>query len=406
MLRIYALIILLILSAFFSMSETALVSLNRIKLRSLYDRKVKGSASVKKLKDNPSVLLSTILIGNNSVNVASAAIATSLAFEVFPNHAIAASTGIMTLLVLIFGEIIPKSLATQHNIQISLYVAKPILFLSQILKPVIKVLDIITGIFVKPGNKPSLTEEDLHSAVKLGEEEGFIKDIEKDLLKNIFKFDEINVSEIMTPRTDVFSLELNTSLKKALPGIIKTNYSRIPIYEGNLNKIVGIVNIKDVLKELKNGKLDSPIKKIMYKPFFVPENKKVDSMLKQFMKRKEHMAIVVDEHGLVTGLLTLENVIEEIVGEIQDESDKIKPHIIKVSKKVWDVLGKSDIEEVNEKLKANFKEADDYDTISGMVLNQLGRIPDKGDKVYFGEFSVEIIDVEANRIMKVRVSRK
>ena len=170
--------------------------------------------------------------------------------------------------------------------------------------------------------------------------------------------------------------------------------------------MVGILNTKELIPILKDKKLNTPIKKIMYNPFFVPENKKVDSMLRQFRKRKEHMAIVVDEHGLVTGLVTLENVIEEIVGEIKDETDKLNPHVVKVAANKWDVLGKSDIEEVNRKIKSDFKEADDYDTISGMILNKLGKIPKEGEKVEFGRYVIEVAVVEANRIVKVSIRKK
>ena len=404
--QIYALIILIVLSAFFSMSETALISLSRIKLRTLLKKNIKGAETVRKLKDNPHRLLSTILIGNNVVNITAASLATSIAFKIIPHYAVAVSTGITTFIILVFGEIIPKSFATHQSEKISLFVANPIMVLSNLLNPLIWILDKITGIFLKPVNIPLMTEEEMKACFELGEKAGIVKDIERDLLKNVFKFDEINVSEIMTPRTDMFCVEVNNSLKKVLPSIIKANYTRIPVYENNLNNIVGILNIKDLIPIVKKGNLNILIKKLMYNPFFVPETKRLDSLLNQFRKRKEHMAIVVDEHGLVTGLVTLENVIEEIVGEIKDETDKVDPHIRKVGKNTWDVLGKSDIEEVNEKIRSSFKEAEDYDTISGMILNRLGRIPKEKDTVDFGEYSIEVADVEGNRIIEVKIRKK
>ncbi len=404
--QIYGLIALIVLSAFFSMSETALFSLSRIRLRTLLAKKVKGADTIKKLKDNPHKLLSTILIGNNLVNVGAASLATAIAFKIIPDYAVAVSTGVLTLVILIFGEIIPKSFATHNNEKISLSVARPIRFLSHLLAPVIKLLDLITGTFVKPVKKPALTEEDLKAAVDMGREAGFIKETEKDLIKNIFKFDDVNVSEIMTPRTDMFCVSVDSTLRKVLPSIIRANYTRIPVYEGSLNRIVGILNMKDLIPILKRKEIDIPVKKIMYKPFFVPENKKVDSLLKQFRKRKEHMAIVVDEHGLVTGLVTLENVIEEIVGEIKDEKDRLDPHVKKLSKDTWDVLGKSDIEEVNERMKSRFQEAEDYDTISGLILDKLGRIPKEGEKLVVDRYNIEITEMEDHRIVKVRIKKK
>lgn len=386
------------------MSETALVSLSKIKLRSMLNSKVKGADTIKKLKDDSHTLLSTILIGNNLVNVGAAALATSLAFQLFENYAVAISTGAMTLLVLVFGEIIPKSYATHHDEKVSLFIAKPILILSYVLMPIIWVLDKVTGTFVKPKKNPVITEEDLEACVELGKKEGFIKDVEKDLIHNIFKFDEISVSEIMTPRHDMFSIDVNKSLDKVLPSIVKANYTRIPVYEKNLNKVVGILNMKDLVPLLRKKK--ATIRQIMYTPFFVPENIKLDDLLHQFKKRKEHMAIVVDEHGLVVGLVTLENVLEEIVGEIKDETDKINPHVSKVGVNLWNVLGKSDIDEVNKKIGSSFEESEDYDTISGMVLHKIGTIPREGDKVVFGRYVLEITDVEENRIVRVKIRRK
>jgi putative hemolysin len=404
--EIYFLLILLALSAFFSMSETALISLSRIRLRTMVQKKMKGSETIRKLKEDPHRLLSTILIGNNLVNVSAATVATSIAFQIFSNYAVAISTGVTTLIVLIFGEIIPKSFATHHDERVSLAVAKPILFLSYILGPINTVLEKITGIFIKTVKKQTITEEELKACMDLGQEAGFIKDMERNLIRNIFKFDEINVSEIMTPRTDMFCVSVKKKLRSVLPKIIRANYTRIPVYENSMNNIVGILNMKDLIPIIKNKRLDIPIKKLMYKPFFVPENKKVDSMLKQFQRRNEHMAIVVDEHGLVTGLVTLEDVIEEIVGEIRDETDRISPNIIPINKKTWDVLGKSDIEEINEKIKSNFKEAEDYDTISGLILDRLGRIPKEGETIVFDNYSIEITEVEGHRIVKVRIKKK
>jgi len=404
--QIIILIGLLLLSAFFSMSETALISLSRIKLRSMLQKKLRGSETILKLKDDPHRLLSTILVGNTLVNVAATAIITSIVYKIIPSYVIAISTGVAALIVLVIGEIIPKSFATQHYERTSLIVAKPVLMISYLLSPINNAFEKITGLFIKSTKKPTITEEDLKSCVDLGTEAGFIKDMEKNIIKNVFKFDEINVSEIMTPRRDMFCVEVNNSLQKVLTRIIKANYTRIPVYEKNADNIVGILNMKDLVPILKEKKLDTTIKKLMYKPFFVPETKKVDSMLNQFRKRKEHMAIVVNEHGSVTGLVTLENVIEEIVGEIKDETDRIEPHIWKINKKTWDVLGKSDIEEVNTKIKSDFKESDDYDTISGLILYRLGRIPKEGEVVEFDKYLVEITDIEQHRIVKVRIRKK
>ena len=273
------------------------------------------------------------------------------------------------------------------------------------LKPVIFLLDKVTSPFVKQVKRPSVTEEDIEAAVELGRQEGFIQDAEKQLIQNVFKFDEVNVSQVMTPRNDMFAISVNKNLKQALPEIIKGNYTRIPVYEKNLNNIVGILNMKNLIPILKRGQ-NPPLKKIVYSPYFVPETKRIDSLLNAFRKRKEHMAIVIDEHGLVTGLVTLENVLEEIVGEIKDESDKLNPHVRKIGSKAWEVLGKSNIEEVNEKIKSQFKEAGDYDTLSGLILDKMGRIPKEGEGVEIDDFILEVKEVEAHRIVKVKIKKK
>jgi len=407
-LQLIYLIILLIFSAFFSGSEVALISLNRFKVRQLFEHKRNGSKALKKLKDDPQRMLATILIGNNLANVASSAIATSISLSIFRSYSVGIATGIMTFLILIFGEITPKSLATQYNEKIALMVARPIWILSIVLKPVLKFFDLFLNSFTKvfggTSKKPMFTEEEFKSMLKYGEQEGTIMEREMNMIHNVFEFNDIDVSEIMTPKADMISISKNSKVNHLVDLFLKKPYSRIPVIEKSKDHVVGIVFLKDAFKYLKSKKNIS-IEKIMRKPYFVPESKKIDSLLKQFQKRKEHMAIVVNEHGTNIGLVTLEDVVEEIVGEIVDETDKIDPNIRKLNSKTWLVKGKTDIDEVNEKLKIGIKE-DDYDTLSGFIMHYTGRIPKEDDKIVYKRFTLIIEELVGNRISKVKIVKK
>lgn len=408
--QIIILIILLALSAFFSGSETALVSLSRLKVRHLAEKGGRIAKILKKLKDDPQRMLTTILIGNNLVNVGAAAMATSAAIEIFESHAVGISTGVMTFLILVFGEITPKSLATQFNEPYAKFVALPIWYLSIVLYPLIKIFNwffiFLVKIFGGTIKKPAVTEDYLKSIVAISEEEGSIKEIEKEMIHKIFEFDDINASEIMTPRTDMVLMRSKLKIKDALKIILKKPYSRIPVYEKTRDNIVGIVYLKDIMKYMETKKMNLRLSKIMKKPYFVPEAKKIDTLLKQFQKKKEHLAVVVNEHGIITGLVTIEDILEEIVGEIIDETEKRDPNIKRLKPGEWMVKGKTDVEEINEKLKMNIKEDEGYYTLGGFILNKTGKIPREHEKINYGKFTMIIEEVEEHRILRVKVVKR
>ena len=251
----------------------------------------------------------------------------------------------------------------------------------------------------------NVTEDELRSMVKLGREVGSIKEIEMDMIDNIFKFDNVDVDEIMTPITDMKRIEVKGMIKDVLILANKTQYSRFPVYEKHRDNIVGIVYIKDALKYIRNNKTSITLKSVMRKPYFVPETKKLDSMLKQFQKRKEQMAIIVDEHGGIAGLVTLEDVLEEIVGEIVDETEKIKPEIEKIGLNKWKIQAKTDVDDINKKLKTNFKEKD-TDTFGGFLFEKLGKIPKEGEEIEIDNFVIKISDMDKNRIREVELRKK
>jgi len=403
------LIILLILSGFFSGAEVALISLTKPKAEQLVKQKKLGAVYVKKLKDDPQRMLATILIGNNIANVAASAIATSIMIGIFKNYAVGIATGVMTLLILVFGEITPKSIAAKNNAGVSQLVAAPIWYLSIILAPILNVLDKFLNRFIKlmgiKSQEKAVTEEEIISMIKIAEEEGSIKETEETMIKSILKFDDTKVSEIVTPRRYMVMLESKLSIENAFRVFLKKSHTRMPVYEKNKENIIGIVHIKDLMKSMQRKNKNYPVKKIMYKSYFVPEVKKIGELLSQFQKRKEHMAIVVDEHGSITGLVTLEDVLEEIVGEIVDETDKIAPNIKSIGKNTWIVNGKTEIDEINEKLQMKLK-GKGYNTLSGFFLKRTGKIPKQGDKIAYKRFIFKIEEVDKHRISSVKVEKR
>jgi len=402
--QLVVLIVLLLLSGFFSSAETALFSISKAKAVHLAKQKGATNKLIKKMKDDPHRLLSTILIGNNIVNVGAAALATAIMIRLIPGYAVGVATGIMTFLILIFGEIFPKSIATRNNILIAKLVIFPVYWFSILFTPAIIFLNFIPKVTGKIHRKPQVTEAELMTFVEVVEEEGEIKEEERKFIHNIFEFDDTNACEIMTPRADMFVIDINEELR--LEEIVKSGFTRIPVIEGDIDHVVGILNLKDLLLHQATSQTGVEVRQIMREPYFVPENKKLDNLLQQFKKRKQHMAIVIDEHGGVSGLITLEDALEEIVGEIVDETDQFEPRIIKLKNDEWRVLGKTEINEVNSEIAMEIPESKEYDTFSGYVLDQIGRIPREQEEIALGNFLVTVNEKEGNRIREYIVRRK
>lgn len=401
--QIFLLLILLVLSGFFSSAETAMFSISRIRARHYANQQDKYFQLIQRMKENPHRLLSTILIGNNIVNVGASAMATSLTIDLFSDYAVGIATGGMTFLILVFGEVFPKSIATRNNVMIAKLTIYPIYWMSVLFFPIIVFLNFIPRITGKIKKTPSATEADLITFVEVVEEEGEIKEEEKELIHNIFELDDTDASEIMTPRADMFVIDADQPL--SLEDIIASGYSRIPVIEGNIDHVIGIINIKDLFINRVRSSDPVDVRKIMSPPYFVPEHKKLDSLLHQFQKRKHHMAIIVDEHGGVSGLITLEDALEEIVGEIADETDKEEPRIIKLKEKTWIVPGKSEIDVVNERIPMEIPDLKEYDTFSGFVLHSIERIPEEKEIITIGDFQITVEEKDGNRINSYKVTR-
>jgi CBS domain containing-hemolysin-like protein len=402
--QIVVLSVLLLLSGFFSSAETALFSISKAKAIHLAKERGYSNSLIKKMKDDPHRLLSTILIGNNIVNVGASALATAITINLVDSNAVGIATGVMTLLILIFGEIFPKSIATRNNVAIARLVIIPLYWLSILFAPVIFMLNFIPKLTGKMKKKPQVTEEELMTFVEVVEEEGGIEEEEKELIENIFEFDDTSASEIMTPRGDMYTINADEELN--LEDVIRSGFTRIPVFESDIDHIIGILNIKDLFMQQVTSSEPVDVRKIMSEPYFVPENKKLDNLLQQFKKRKQHMAVIVDEHGGVSGLITLEDALEEIVGEIIDETDKFEPHIVKLKKGEWRVLGKSEIDEVNDKLEMNIPDSKEYDTFSGYILDQIGRIPQEKEIIPLGDYKVTVNEMDGTRIKEYIVKKE
>ena len=404
--QIILLVILLGLSGFFSMSETALISLSKMRVRILAEQKKSGQL-IKKMRENPHRLLSTILIGNNLVNTAASAMATAMAIDVFHSKSVGIVIGVMTFLILFFGEIVPKSLAIVYAEPIALVLVHPIYFFSLLFFPFVKFFDAFMKLITRNARQqPSVTEEELKSLVNIGKEEGSIKESEKELIQNIFRFDDVEVKEIMTPRPDMKCIKQGSKIRDALDMVINLPFSRFPVYERSRDHIKGIVYMKDILRYVHKQKLDVPVDSLMRQVHFVPETKKIDSLLRHLQKGKEQMSIVVNEHGVVVGLVTLEDVLEEIVGEIVDESEKFIPTIRDTGANMWSVMGNAVLAKVNRKIGAKFRESEDYETFGGYILHRLGSIPSENQTFDLDGFTAKITVMDKNRVREVELRKK
>lgn len=405
------LIVLVALSAFFSGSETALTSVSRIRVRRLIEDKVPGAGRLDALLKHPSRFLATILFGNTLVNLSAASVATVLATHYFRTFGAGIATGAATFFILVYGEIIPKSFAVQHAERFALAVAPPIQVISVALYPLVRIFIVISNFFIRVlGGKtlregPFVTEEEIKTMVTVGEEEGVIEEEEKEMIHSIFEFGDTIVREVMVPRPDMVTAKSTGSIKEVLSKIMHEGHSRIPVYTESLDSIVGIVYAKDILKYLNEGRLDVPLESLMRPVFVIPETKKVNELLRELRKRKIHMAIVVDEYGTTVGLVTIEDLLEEIVGEIFDEYDLEEIMIEVVDENTMRVDARVGIDEVTELLGITFPEFEG-DTIGGFIFSLLGRIPSEGEKVPFENVVFTIEKVGGRRIRKILITKQ
>ena len=398
------------LSGFFSGLEVALVGIRKSKVIQLFNDKKKGSKALHKLKTNPSWMMSSVNLGNNLVNVGASALATSLAIRLFGNDGLGIAVGIMTFLILVFGEITPKTYCNANSTKIALRYAPVLLGFSYAFYPVVKFFEIITkGVVKLTGSSytpPPITEEDIKGVIEQGLAEKALEKEEMELVHSALNFDDTVIRSVMTPRTKMFTLNSKMLLFEALSQINQSGHSRIPIFGDSSDDIVGFIHAKDVLKELEQDNEGVSLKEIARNPVFASQEKMVSSLLKEMKGRKTHMAIVVDEHGGVEGLVTLEDLLEEIVGEIEDESDltrkigyeRIDPDTIITN-------GDIEIDIINEIFNTKVPEGDDYASLNGLLHERLQDIPQEGDKIEVEGLRIIVEKVSKNIAQKIRIKK-
>jgi len=407
--QIVLVLILVILSAISSGSETALVSINELKTKTLVEQKKKGSQALYRIKKNPKKLLITILIWNNLVNISAASLAAVIALDIFGSTGLGISTGIMTLIILIFGEVIPKSYATNNNEKIALKVAKPIELLSKFLYPIAIPLMKLSNWLTranKKNNTPIVTEEELKYIIEIGAQEKIIKKYEKEFMHRILKTGDTTAREVMVPRNKMYVLESNMSIKEAINYMIKSKYTKAPIIKNSRDNIIGIIHLKQLLSANQEGKGHSNIMKIAKKPIFISQKEIVGDLLRELQLKKERMSIVVDEFGGVEGLLTLEDLLEEIVGEIINESENLSKSIKKIDNNTILVHGDTEIEKIEKFFKIELTGIKEITNVNGLLHNILKDLPKQGDKVEFENLILKVEELEDNRPNKVIIKKK
>lgn len=406
--RILTLVVLLMLSAFFSSAETAFISCSQIRMRTLADQGNRNAKTVLRILDRQTKMLSAVLIGNNLINTFAASIATTIAYS-FGGAAVGVATFLITFLILVFGEITPKTIATQRADHMALMYANIVRFLMFVLTPAIvfvntfcKIILHIVGVSAD-NSAPMMTEKELRTIVDVSHEEGVIETDEKELINNVFDFGDVKAKDVMVPRVHVVMADINSSYKDLLYLFREEMFTRIPIYKDSADNVIGLINMKDLL--MIEDPTNFHIQDIMRKAFFTYENKPVSDLLLEMRQSTINLAVVLDEYGELAGIITLEDIIEEIVGEVQDEYDTHEnANIRQVGARVYDVKGYMSLHDLNDALHVELN-SEDYDSIGGLVIDSLDRLPKVNDYITLADGTrIQVIKLEKNRIEEVRIS--
>ncbi len=398
----------ILLSAFFSSSEVALISITRAKVRTLVNEGRPGSKAIAALKESPEHLLITILIGNTVVNIAAGSIATAVALQIFGDIGVAIATGFVVIVLLVFGEIGPKIYAARASDSFALTIAPVILFLSRVFSPIIWLVERVSptlGIG-KETSEPGVTEEEIKEWIDVGKEDGSIEQGEQDMLYSVLEFGDTIAREIMTPRVDVTIMEDTTDFEEAIRIFSETGLSRIPVYHDNVDNITGILNVKDVFSAMVSRRKEATVREVMYDPMLVPETIKIDDLMKDLQVHRVQMAIIIDEYSSFVGIVTVEDILEEIVGDILDEHDKEEPEVQKLAEGVWVVDARKWVEEINEQLDLQLPLDESYETIGGLVIDRLGHLPQHpGEKaeIASAHATLVVVQMHGRRVIKVKI---
>ncbi len=404
------LIFLILLSGFFSASETALMSLNKIKIKQLVESDIKGAKEIQKLIENPNEILSTILVCNNIVNILASSISTIIFIDLFGSFGRGVSTSIstlvLTIVILIFGEITPKTIAVLKMEKIAFKIYKPLKVIVIVLKPIVfifsKISSLIMMIFgIKQQNvRMNITEEELKSIVSYSQEEGVLEVEDKNLIYNVFEFGDIKVRDVMVPRVDMVTISVDSTYDEVLLLFKTERFSRVPVYKDDIDNIVGVIYIKDLFIIDKEDEFS--IEKYIREVHFTHEYKKIRDLFNEMKKSRNHLTIVMDEYGGTVGLVTIEDLIEEIVGDIEDEYDEIVDKEIQIlNENEYLIVGTLKIDTLNNMLNINIES--EFETIGGYIIEKIGRLPKVGEVVEFENIKFKIENVGKNRIKGLRV---
>ncbi len=410
--EIVALVALLLLSGFFSGSEAAFLSLGKLRLRHRIEEGEKQAIHIAKMLENMERFLGTILVGNTLANVALSAIATGIAIRRFgPTMGVAAATVIataaVTIVLLIVGELAPKTLAASRPRRFAYSVVYALEWVTLVLRPLVAVVRIMAWPLIRlTGVKsatvgPLVTEEDIKMMFHVGQEEGVLEEHEKRMLRSVIEFEDTMVKEVMVPRLDIVAIPEDATFEQVVELAMAKGYSRMPVYRDDLDHIVGIAHVKELLAVVNDRDLIR-LPDMVRKPYFVPDTMKIGRLLREFQLRKVHIAIVIDEFGAVAGLVTLEDLVEEIVGEIQDEYDEEEMEVMSLPDGSRKVQARMDLDDFNEFFDVEIPEGD-YDTIGGFIISLLGRIPNPGEELTYESLNFKATEVEGHRLMKVLV---
>lgn len=390
------------------MSETALMALSKIRIRHMVDEGVRGAKLVEKLSQDPSKLLGAILIGNNIVNIGASALATSIAVKLIGPSGVGVVTIVMTILVLIFGEITPKSIAKQNSEKVSLFVSKPIGIIVKVFNPLVIVFTSISSIFIKllggdpKATEPFITEEELRTMVGVSEEEGVLEDVEKEMIFNVFEFADSQVKDVMVQRVDIVAVDVNATYEEVISIIKSEQFSRLPVYNENIDDVIGILNVKDLIMA-SECKDNFKVSDYMREPYYTFEFKKITELFKEMKKTRNHMAVVLDEYGGNVGIVTIEDLIEEVVGEIEDEyDDERDSDIVVVKEDEYIVDGSARLDYIGDLIGVTM-ESEEFDSVGGLVIGELGRFPEQNEEVKINNIKFIVEDIDKNRIKKVRI---
>ena len=404
------LVLLVLMSAFFSSSETAIINMSKIRLKHLVKEKVKNADKLEKLYEDSNKLIGAILIGNNIVNVATSSIATIITTSRFSNAGLGISVGLTTLVILIFGEITPKNLALKNSESISLFVAPIILFLVRIFTPILFILNNISNLLSallgqrNDDKKPTITQDELKTIVDVSNQEGVLETDETEMIQNIFEFKDLTVDDIMIQRMDIVAISADMSYDEIIDVFKNRQLSRLPIYEDTIDDIIGVLYAKDLFFT-EQSKEDFDIKAVMREPVFVNEFVKISDFFKKMQQVKTHIAIVLDEYGGVAGIVTMEDLVESIVGDIYDEYDQQDEEVRKLKENIYVINGNSKLTEIQELLQVELV-SKDYESLGGYLMDKMGKIPTQGDIYEDENFKFVISSMDKNRINKVKVIRK